>query len=136
MKTSDIVATPAPGRSPNTIDVNRATGKRRSDNGLMMRTFGRILRQRCERDSLRCWLMLDRRSSLIRERGRFDVGQLRKPVLMLAAICWLMPQFCFASGYAIRESSADAMGTAYAGSAATSTDASYMAFNPASLGSA
>ena len=78
--------------------------------------------------------MLNRRSSLVRARGTFDVGQLRKPVLMLAAICW--PQFCFASGYAIRESSADAMGTAYAGSAATSTDASYMAFNPASLGSA
>jgi long-chain fatty acid transport protein len=36
-----------------------------------------------------------------------------------------------AAGYAVREQSADAMSSAYAGAAATGTDASYLAYNPA-----
>ena len=38
-----------------------------------------------------------------------------------------------AAGYGLKEHSADAMGTAYAGAATTGTDASYLAYNPASL---
>ena len=38
-----------------------------------------------------------------------------------------------ASGYGLREHSAESMGAAYAGAAASGGDASYMAFNPASL---
>ncbi|MEJ1970540.1 MAG: outer membrane protein transport protein [Rhizomicrobium sp.] len=53
-----------------------------------------------------------------------------------AALCLL---FIFAAtpavaaGYGLKEESADAMAAAYAGSAATSSDASYLAYNPASL---
>lgn len=42
----------------------------------------------------------------------------------------------YASGFALRESSAGAMGTAYAGAAATNTDASDLFYNPASLSGA
>jgi long-chain fatty acid transport protein len=45
-------------------------------------------------------------------------------------IC-LMP--ALAAGYGLRESSTDAMGSAYAGAAATTSDASYQAYNPASI---
>jgi long-chain fatty acid transport protein len=38
-----------------------------------------------------------------------------------------------AAGYALKEESTDAMGAAYAGSAATEKDASYLFYNPASL---
>lgn len=38
-----------------------------------------------------------------------------------------------ASGYGLREHSVDALGMAYAGTAASSDDASYLAYNPASL---
>lgn len=38
-----------------------------------------------------------------------------------------------AAGYGLKEHSADAMAAAYAGAAATGTDASYLAYNPASL---
>jgi long-chain fatty acid transport protein len=55
------------------------------------------------------------------------------PFAVLAA-CALVPQVANASGYGLFEHSADAMGTAYAGSAATGTDASYMVYNPAALG--
>ena len=40
-------------------------------------------------------------------------------------------QQALAAGYAVREQSADAMSTAYAGAAATGTDASFLAYNPA-----
>jgi long-chain fatty acid transport protein len=40
-----------------------------------------------------------------------------------------------AAGYGLRESSAGAMGAAYAGAAATTSDASYQAYNPASIAS-
>ncbi len=36
-----------------------------------------------------------------------------------------------ASGFALREASTGAMGTAYAGAAATNSDPSYMFYNPA-----
>ena len=39
----------------------------------------------------------------------------------------------FAAGYGLKEHSADAMAAAYAGAAATDSDASYMAYNPAAL---
>jgi long-chain fatty acid transport protein len=39
----------------------------------------------------------------------------------------------WAAGYAVREQSTDAMGSAYAGAAATATDASYLAYNPAAV---
>jgi len=39
------------------------------------------------------------------------------------------------AGYGLKEHSADAMAAAYAGAAATQTDASYLAYNPASLSS-
>src|SRR5579864_2867489 len=39
-----------------------------------------------------------------------------------------------AAGYGLKEHSADAMAAAYAGAAATDSDASYLAYNPASLG--
>jgi len=38
-----------------------------------------------------------------------------------------------AAGYGLREFSADAMGSAYAGSSATASDASYQAYNPAAV---
>jgi len=39
----------------------------------------------------------------------------------------------FAAGYGLKEHSADAMSAAYAGAAATGSDASYLAYNPAAL---
>ena len=39
----------------------------------------------------------------------------------------------FAAGYGLKEHSADAMSAAYAGAAATDSDASYLAYNPAAL---
>jgi long-chain fatty acid transport protein len=40
----------------------------------------------------------------------------------------------FGAGYRLREASATAMGAAYAGASATGSDASFLAYNPASLG--
>jgi len=50
-------------------------------------------------------------------------------VLFLSAL----PVSALASGYGLREYSVDAMGMAYAGAAASDGDASYLAYNPASL---
>lgn len=44
---------------------------------------------------------------------------------------YLFAQAAYAAGFGLNEHSADAMATAYAGSAATSSDASYLAYNPA-----
>lgn len=55
---------------------------------------------------------------------------MRKTGFALAAMA-ISCQSALAAGYAVREQSTDAMGTAYAGAAATSTDASYLAYNPA-----
>ena len=53
--------------------------------------------------------------------------------LALAAASLLLPAPVFASGYGVREWSAVAMGSAYAGASATSSDATFLAYNPASL---
>jgi len=52
-----------------------------------------------------------------------------------AIICALVASGnqALAAGYGLKEHSANAMATAYAGAAATGTDASYLAYNPASL---
>jgi long-chain fatty acid transport protein len=55
---------------------------------------------------------------------------MRKLAILLMATTVACPQ-AFAAGYAVREQSADAMSTAYAGAAATGTDASFLAYNPA-----
>ena len=46
----------------------------------------------------------------------------------------LVPATVWASGFELRESSAHAMGTAYAGAAASNDDAGFLFYNPASLG--
>jgi long-chain fatty acid transport protein len=54
-----------------------------------------------------------------------------------AAMCMMLAVSCqsaFAAGYAVREQSTDAMGSAYAGAAATGSDASFLAYNPAAAG--
>jgi long-chain fatty acid transport protein len=53
--------------------------------------------------------------------------------LAVAAASLLLPAPVFASGYGVREWSAVAMGSAYAGASATNSDASFLAYNPASL---
>jgi long-chain fatty acid transport protein len=56
-------------------------------------------------------------------------------VAVTALFVSLVPlQPTFAAGYAVREQSADAMATAYAGAAAGGADASYLAYNPAAAG--
>src|ERR1700752_2219818 len=54
--------------------------------------------------------------------------------LFLTAFAWLcvgvMP--AYAAGVGLKEYSADAMAAAYAGAAASDSDASYLAYNPAS----
>jgi long-chain fatty acid transport protein len=50
---------------------------------------------------------------------------------LLAMIFVIPASSVLAAGYAVREQSADAMASAYAGAAATGTDASYLAYNPA-----
>ncbi len=56
-------------------------------------------------------------------------------VMIFAAIAAWSVTPAFAAGYGLKEHSADAMAAAYAGAAATQTDASYLAYNPASLAS-
>ena len=53
----------------------------------------------------------------------------------VAAVCAFVVggSQAFAAGFGLKEHSADAMAAAYAGAAATGTDASYLAYNPASL---
>jgi long-chain fatty acid transport protein len=57
----------------------------------------------------------------------------RWPVPLLAAGSLLVTNPVVASGYGVREWSAVAMGAAYAGASATGSDASFLAYNPASL---
>lgn len=59
-----------------------------------------------------------------------------RPGLSLAvAASLLLSVPALASGYGVREWSAVAMGSAYAGASATGSDASFLAYNPASLAS-
>jgi len=53
--------------------------------------------------------------------------------LAIAASSLILPAPAVASGYGVREWSAAAMGAAYAGASATGSDASFLAYNPASL---
>ena len=55
------------------------------------------------------------------------------PLAVAAAASLLLPTPGSASGYGVREWSAVAMGSAYAGASATSSDATFLAYNPASL---
>lgn len=59
---------------------------------------------------------------------------MRRLVFAAVAACVLAPTAAGASGYGLREHSADSMGSAYAGSSASTSDASYMIYNPAALG--
>jgi long-chain fatty acid transport protein len=52
---------------------------------------------------------------------------------LLTCGIYLSAQAAGAAGFGLNEHSADAMASAYAGSAATGSDASYLAYNPASL---
>jgi len=52
--------------------------------------------------------------------------------LVLAGV--LAPQMAFSAGFGLREHSAEALGAANAGASASTSDASYIAFNPAALG--
>ena len=52
--------------------------------------------------------------------------------LIISLLLMAIPvNFANAAGYAVRDESAEAMASAYAGAAATANDASYLAFNPA-----
>ena len=53
--------------------------------------------------------------------------------LMAISLLGLASESAHASGFALRESSARAMGTSYAGAAAVDADPSYLVYNPASL---
>lgn len=71
-------------------------------------------------------------------RGRLDGGCRRAGALplvlaVLLAVCWQARHPCDASGFALREQSASALGNALAGAAAAAEDPSYMFFNPAAL---
>ena len=59
---------------------------------------------------------------------------MRRSALLLFAISALAPATAFASGFELRESSAHAQGTSYAGAAASNSDAGFLFYNPASLG--
>ena len=58
----------------------------------------------------------------------------RHPVLILALMLPATP--ALAAGFALREQSTEAMGEAYAGAAATNTDATFLAYNPAAASAA
>jgi len=59
---------------------------------------------------------------------------MRYALVIAAAAAALAATPALAAGYGLKEHSADAMATAYAGAAATDTDASYLAYNPAASG--
>jgi len=53
---------------------------------------------------------------------------------ILVAFCLLPTTPALAAGFGLREQSTEAMGEAYAGAAATASDAGFMAYNPAAVG--
>jgi len=57
---------------------------------------------------------------------------MRRPVLVL--LCLLPTTPALAAGFGLREQSTEAMGEAYAGAAATGSDAGFLAYNPAAAG--
>jgi long-chain fatty acid transport protein len=58
---------------------------------------------------------------------------MRRPPIALSLLFTIAAAPALAAGYGLKEHSADAMAAAYAGAAATDTDASYLAYNPAAL---
>src|ERR1700722_19157605 len=56
---------------------------------------------------------------------------MRQRYLILLVFAVAPLQSAFAAGYGLDEESAEAMGTAFAGAAATGSDASYLSYNPA-----
>ena len=67
---------------------------------------------------------------------QIQLASIGRPGLSLTvAASLLLSVPAFASGYGVREWSAVAMGSAYAGASATGSDASFLAYNPASLAS-
>jgi long-chain fatty acid transport protein len=62
----------------------------------------------------------------------YGKNPMRYAILTAAVIFAATP--AFAAGYGLKEHSVDAMAAAYAGAAATDTDASYLAYNPAASG--
>jgi long-chain fatty acid transport protein len=59
---------------------------------------------------------------------------MRRSTGCILAISLLAPCSALASGFELRESSAHAQGTSYAGAAASDSDAGFLFYNPASLG--
>jgi long-chain fatty acid transport protein len=59
---------------------------------------------------------------------------MRQSSALIVALACLAPASAFASGFELREDSAHAQGTSYAGAAASNGDPSYLFYNPASLG--
>jgi long-chain fatty acid transport protein len=56
-----------------------------------------------------------------------------RPTVVFSLLLTMAAAPAFAAGYGLKEHSADAMSAAYAGAAATDSDASYLAYNPAAL---
>src|SRR5580692_8340696 len=56
---------------------------------------------------------------------------MRQGYLILLVFAVAPLQSALAAGYGLDEESAEAMGTAFAGAAATGSDASYLSYNPA-----
>ncbi len=59
---------------------------------------------------------------------------MRRPAAIICILSAFVPATAFASGFELREASAHAMGTSYAGAAASNSDAGFLFYNPASLG--
>ena len=69
------------------------------------------------------------RSAIDKQSRRWPVGAVALSMLSLT----VADEQALASGYALREQSASALGNAFAGATAGAEDLSYMFFNPASL---
>jgi long-chain fatty acid transport protein len=69
--------------------------------------------------------------ALLSDARLFCLRSVGLPLFLAAS--FLLPHPAFASGYGVREWSAVAMGAAYAGASANGTDASFLAYNPATL---
>jgi long-chain fatty acid transport protein len=59
---------------------------------------------------------------------------MRRQAAIVCILSALVPTASFASGFELRESSAHAQGTSYAGAAASNSDAGFLFYNPAALG--
>lgn len=59
---------------------------------------------------------------------------MRRSTGFVLAVSFLAPCSAFASGFELREASAHAQGTSYAGAAASDSDAGFLSYNPAALG--